>query len=389
MSGEGGDEDFTEGLVGVSEYEAPAPSKKSFFPWHKPRKQFVRKEQWCEQICRLLDECGDLQLDSNTLTYCGLPGSDLLDLRCFHDTICSPRGLKLRFLGFNSAAAPRSSEQIELNISLDEVIKLPQVDPRSEVIGDDIRAVANAESFAWAKVAVFGPFDVVNLDLCDSFGAEEAGLFNENYYNAVAQLMAIQARKKTPWLLLLTTRVGNGHVHAETLKRFQEIYQKNLLDCATFQQESETAFKIGDEAALTAAIASATGMHCVFLTGVCKWLMGIALGHHSSLEVKSVLGYRVEKDAPETDLVSLAIRFTPHPIPANDPASLVTVKNKLPDECALAVQALKRVSKHLDVDALLAAKGEIRADMTEQMSGLLEMARYDVAAYTEWAAAES
>lgn len=222
------DSDLTEGLVGVEVYEAPAPAKKSFFPWHRPRKQFVRVEQWCAQIGRLLDDGAQLTLDANTLKYCGLPGIDLIDLRCFHNSICVPRALKLRFLGFNSAVAPGSSDQVELNISRDEIAKLDQIDPESEVVSDDIRMVANAKSLAHSKMSIFGPFDVVNLDLCDSFGAEEAGLFNVNYYNAVAQLMAIQARQKTPWLLFLTTRVGNEHVHVDTLGRFRAKYAKNL-----------------------------------------------------------------------------------------------------------------------------------------------------------------
>src|SRR5260221_8832642 len=114
MSADGGEEtDLTDDLVGTDQYEAQAPAKKEFFAWHRPRKQFVREKQWCLQIGMLLDDAAGLSFDNNTLTYCGLPGSDLLDLRCFHDVICIPRSLKLRFLGFNSAASPKSNEQVE------------------------------------------------------------------------------------------------------------------------------------------------------------------------------------------------------------------------------------------------------------------------------------
>src|ERR1700685_1322360 len=122
MNGDANDDtDMAGGIVGVETYEAPAPSKKEFFAWHRPRKQFVRDEQWCVQITKLLDDSTEMNLDVGTLKYCGLPGSDLLDLRCFHESICVPRSMQLRFLGFNSAAGPKSEEQVELNISLDEV----------------------------------------------------------------------------------------------------------------------------------------------------------------------------------------------------------------------------------------------------------------------------
>jgi hypothetical protein len=380
----GDDAELTDGLVGVEVYEAPAPAKKSFYPWHRPRKQFVRVEQWCYQIGRLLDEGAQLTLDAGTLRYCGLPGTDLIDLRCFHDSICVPRSLKLRFLGFNSAVAPNSPDQVELNISRDEIAKLDWIDPISDVISDDIRTVANVESMAHSKMSMFGPFDVVNLDLCDSFGAEEAGLFNDTYYNAVAQLMAIQARQKTPWLMLLTTRVGNEHVHAETLARFQKKYTENLAQCPEFKKESAAKFSIGDEAALTAALSTATGLHRVFLVGICKWLLGMAIGHDSTIEVRSVLGYRVVENAPATDLVSLAIKVTPHPTPAEDPLHLASAQKVEIDECLFSVRALRRVAKHVDVDEVLAGNDDIRRTMTENMSQLLEAARYDTAAYADW-----
>lgn len=380
--------ELTDDLVGVELYEAAAPAKKEFFPWHQPRKQFVRHEQWCVQINRLLDDGAQLTLDGGTLKYCGLPGTDLIDLRCFHDAICVPRGIKLRFLGFNSAAAQNSPQQIELNISKDEIDKLPQVDPISEVIQDDIRTVANVDSIAWLKMTKFGPFDVVNLDLCDGFGADDALLFNDNYYNTVAQLMAIQARQKTPWLFLLTTRVGQDHIHFETLDRFRQRYTKNLTECVEFQKVSGEEFKINDEKELAAALSTATGIHQIFLVGLCKWLLGMAIEHQTSIEVKSVLGYRVVKGAPTTDLVSLAIKFVNHAAPAADPLQLATVKPVALDECALSTKALRRVAKHVDVDEILDADAALKSKMISAMSQLLEAARYDTVAYVEWIASQ-
>lgn len=200
-----GEDDMASGIVGIQEYTVNVPPKKAFLPWHKPRKQFVRNDQWCHFIGEMLDE---MQVTNGTLTYFGLPGADLLDLRYFGSIVCDPRSLKLRFLGFVDAADPQNGDQVELNISYDELSKSASVDPTSEIVSDDFRQLVNEDSIAWQKTLDLGPYDVVNLDLCDGFGAKAPGKINKTYYNAVSKLLAVQARKKTPWLLLLTTRVG-------------------------------------------------------------------------------------------------------------------------------------------------------------------------------------
>jgi len=120
-----------------------------------------------EQINRLYDESDG---DRKEFRYLGLPGVDLLDLRFFHSRICQPRALEMSFLGFNSEAADGTRAQIELNISLDEVRKLSDVNSRSIVVRDDFFAVANDTSVAYKRAINGGPYDVINIDLCDGLG---------------------------------------------------------------------------------------------------------------------------------------------------------------------------------------------------------------------------
>jgi hypothetical protein len=131
------------------------------------------------------------------LKYLGLPGIDLLDLRYFHSQVCETRNINLRFLGFNSSAMPTSRGHTELNISLDEVRRLARVDPMSDVIRDNFTLVAKENSIACRKTRELGPYDVINLDLCDGFGAQSPGAVDHNYYDAVASLLALQARYKS------------------------------------------------------------------------------------------------------------------------------------------------------------------------------------------------
>ncbi len=371
-------------IVPVSEYAASLPPRKDFLPWHRPRKQFVRHYQWFDQISRLLDEHA---LTDGILKYLGLPGVDLLDLRHFHAQICEPRNIGLRFLGFNSAATPASEAQAELNISLVEVRQLARVDHRSDVIADDFARVASGSSPAWKMAFDLGPFDVINLDLCDGFGAQAPSSLGDTHYNALNRMMSLQARQKTPWLLLLTTLAGPDHVHPEVLKLLLEKYIANLTTCDKFQKASTKALKIDDAASLMAAVKTPEGLLPVFLCGICKWLAGICVGQvpPSRIEVRSVVGYRVYEGAPMEDLISIAIRFTPTFEPGPDLAGLANNRAAGPDECSMAVQALDRITKRRNADQILAETPALRAEMIAATAALLELARYDSAAYSVWA----
>ncbi len=360
-------EGHADDIVEVTTYEAPLPLTRKFLPWHLPRKQFVRQTQWCEQISRMLD---DSPLEDGTLKYMGLPGVDLLDLRHFHSAVCEARNISLRFLGFNSGATPSNSEQTELNVSLDEVRRLPRVDPMSDVIGDNFALVAKEDSLACRKTRELGPYDVINLDLCDGFGAQAPCALDQTYYNAVNSLLALQSRSKSPWLLLLTTRADRANLDTQVLQALINKYTDNLANCVSFREASLEKFAIETAEALSAAAETADGLLAVFLTGICKWFLGLALAHQppTSVELHSVIGYRVNQAAEHEDLISLALRFTPTFVPATDPIGLAMQQVAPPNECVLSTRALKRVAKRVDADKLLGEKLDLKKDMIDDGS---------------------
>jgi hypothetical protein len=376
-------EELADEIFGTETYKAPEPQKKTFSPWHKPRKQFIRHHQWCEQIEALL---GEMHPDDNTLKYLGLPGDDLLDLRYFHTQVCEPRKMGLRFLGFNHSADPKNSMQTDLNISLDEVRKLSRVDHLSEIIWDDFRLVADESSKAWDKTKALGPYDIINLDLCDGFGKHEPGVLDYTYYSAVSRLMSLQARNKNPWLLFLTTRAEKRHVHGKLLQLLLDKYVQNLASCPPFKSASIETFAIEDEVALRAAANTSEGHLAVLLVGLCKWLLGLAVAQQppSTVEVKSVIGYRVYAGAPHDDLISLALRFEPTFAPVGDPMRIANHPIVLPSECDLASKALKQVGHRSCADDILSSNPELQERMVAGMADLLKLARYDVPAYHQW-----
>jgi hypothetical protein len=384
------DEEHADGIVEVGSYEAPMPSAaRDFLPWHRPRKQYVRHHQWSREIARMI---GDAPPAGGVLKYLGLPGDDLLDLRHLHSVVCQTNNVELRFLGFNSSARPPSrsrpaiSSHTELNVSLDEVRRLPRVDQMSEVIGDNFAQVANQDSIAFRKARQLGPFDVINLDLCDGFGAQAPGTLDNNYYEAVRSLLALQARNMNPWLLLLTTRADKPNVNDQVLQALLGKYASNLATSVPFQEASRDYFNIDSAESLGAAVGSPAGLLPVFLTGLCKWFVGLALKHQppNSVEVRSVFGYRVIKDAEHEDLISLAIKFTPTFAPAGDPLGLAIQQVIALDEGMLATRALKRIAKRIDADKKLEADAVLHQSMVDATEQLLGMARYDIGAYRAW-----
>jgi hypothetical protein len=100
--------------------------------------------------------------------------------------------------------------------------------------------------------------------------------------------------------------------------------------------------------------------------------------------VNSVVGYRVDPEAQHEDLISLALLFTPTFAPAGDPVGLAGQQPEAPNECVLSTRAVKRISKRVDADRVLAENAELNQRMIDATADLLSQARYDADAYREW-----
>jgi hypothetical protein len=232
-----------------------------------------------------------------------------------------------------------------------------------------------------------GPFDVINLDLCDGFGAEAPSAALKNtYYDAVAKLFTLQSYSKAPWIFLLTTRADRRNINSDVLNAFIGRYLENLRECGPFRDASRDCFNIEDEDDLRAAVEVPEGLLAIFLTGLCKWFAALALQNRPppKVEVRSVIGYKVDARAEHEDLASIAIRFTPTFVPPMDPSGLARSDGAAPDECKISARAIKAVAKRIDVDKKLADSAELHEEMVNATANLLALARYDVAAYRRW-----
>jgi len=176
------------------------------------------------------------------------------------------------------------------------------------------------------------------------------------------------------------------HIHPEVLQKLLNKYVVNLATCPPFQAASQKHFGIRDETSLRKAEGTSRGLREIFLVGLCKWLMGLAIIHQpqTKIEVRSVMGYRVATNAEHEDLISLAIRFSPIFTPVDDPVNLASQPGQVSRECESAVSSVKRVNKLRDADAILASDSGLRENMIGETARLLELARYDVPSYYRW-----
>ena len=366
------------GIFAEAGYEPGTPPEREFQPWHRPRKQFMRRQQWATLLKNLYDG----RPDADPIRYLGLPGVDLIDLRYLYDEVCRAVERPLRFLGFNTEAQPGSAAQIELNLSLDEVRHLPNVDPSSDVIHDDFRRLAAPTSIAWNRAVRLGPFDVVNVDLCDGVASDPPYL-EGSMYAALAQLAALQARNHQPWLLLITARIARGlfdHV-AET--SLMELFRLNVEQCGETFVTACSDLLESDPSTIDPAKCSEPDYLCLMIVALGKWLSALVQAHGPhEVELASTQGYRVDPSAPCEDLVSLAMRFTPVIAPSANP--LAPQAPTAIDECETAAGIAKRTSARKNLDEILGNDGELYEALTIETETLLTAARYDLAAYRPW-----
>jgi len=379
-----GDE-FTDDLGGAYPYEPTPPVKKDFKPWHKPRKQYVRERQWTDLINDLVTQYNPI---GNTIKYLSLPGDDLLDLRYLHDNVCVPKELKIKYLGFNKGQNPGPDHDASLEVSRNEINNLPFVDEQSKLLPDDIVRISGSTSVAYTESRDMAPFDIINIDLCDSIAKEDVEEFEENHYNTINTLMALQAYRKDPWLLLITTRTNERKVNPKVFEILKKIYLDNLNSCQGFRQKSSSTISVDGKDALDGYCTNSAGFSNVFLIGLSKWIQGLCVSQvpQKEVEIKSIMGYKVWPKASAPDMISIALQIIPTATLVSDRSGLSTQKPSYVDECAKAISMLDQLSSQIDVDNLLLADEELRKSMANDTTQLLKQARYDVDGYDAWLA---
>jgi len=361
-----------------------AGARTEFKPWHKPRKHFVRLHQWCHETRQLLKILGPAE--GGELRYLGLPGDDLLDIRVLKG-VCQKEKLALRYLGFDSSLA-----SAQLNLSRHEVNSDEFIHPSSVVISDRLEGLSSRDTIAYQYVERHAPFDVINLDLCNSVMAQAPRGTIPNL-EAIRTLCDIQIKRRgQPWLLFLTTRVIREDLDRQTKQRLFDGLLRNIANSNEFSASLGGKLKL-DDASIRAELGSVAlldkqGWLRTYVLAVAKWLLHYMMHHNYVITVRMLPSYVYSVRHDAHDMVSLAFFFDPAPPPREDDTGLTQPRPQAAsavNEADLARDLIDQVAAIQDLDKKLGEDKALKLSMFNKCVAVLSTLHYDMAAYREFA----
>jgi hypothetical protein len=370
----------------------PAPeaaSKRMFMPWHKPRKQYIRRKQWVAEITKLI-RVSHFPQENKVFRYLTLPSEDMLDIRVLEDSLKNT-GLKLKYLGYCNTH-PGHPDDIRMNLSENEIKGLAQVDATSLVVRDRLEMTGIPTSQAYRKLHDNGPYHAVNIDLCGHFSAPRQDRVNA-CIDAIKSIAELQVMKSTQgWLFFLTTRFQPGYVDLDHLKAFVAVIQENIERSPAFSQRIQSIFTeegMGlihkHEDVVNMGTADFRKFFCI---GFGKWLLAFLADATPKTKVEMLPGYYYSIGENGQEMLSLAFKCTPNIISPRDRFNLVPALVDVPleviDEVQLAIQIADSTSNLKDLDAFLGNDSDLMEKMIKDSIQFLQQASYDISGYRDF-----
>ncbi len=358
-------------------------TKRPFKPWHKPRKQLVRRRHIDDLLTPLLaDSVGPVR-------YLGLPGADLLDIRWMLNGLCEQYDRDLLFVGFDT---DRTDGTCRSSIEAAKLKMEPRIDSRSQIVETAFESLAEDHSFAFEQARKLGAFDLVNVDLCNGMAGETPTASGPTIYNAIASLLGLQAKRTHPWILLITTRVDRRNVDSEAGRRLAAVLAHNMTNCPIFPHEFNRHFGFNQVTVRSLRARNADIVAKVRSVAIAKWIISLAADKEMEANLVSAISYTVYPQNGHPDLLSLAFRIeATEPSPALDRFNIAQTsrrskpsQTKLNHECDSALTALRVVCDAIDADQILQSDPELLAQTTHENATLLESAGYPRSEYTSW-----
>lgn len=361
---------------------AEEPPRRQFEPWHRPRKQWIRRYQWHDSLLEMMRET-HFPADARIMRYLSLPGEDLLDVRVLREA-CEEAGVDMRFTGMVSVG-PGSPRDTRLNIAESEVRGLARIHTGSSILRERFESVANTGSLAFGELRDGGPFHAINIDLCDHIALRAQGERRPTVIDALAEVIQLQLRNAMhPWLLFITTRVEPGQVDAGNLAALIQAVSDNVTASGEFGER--TAALLQTEAGqLRAALAEPNNLDPrvfmnLFALGFGKWLLRFVGAAHPERTLRMLPScfYAVHRGRP--DMLSLGFRCDVAQAPAVDRYNLVADRATAPParEVDLAMGLAAETGRLVDLDEMLARDEQLAEAVTLESAALLRDAHYDV-----------
>ena len=389
-------------------------------PWHKPRKQLVRRA-WRDNVSRLMSDLTWPLGAERVLRYFTLPAPEMLDIR----TLVGPareKQYKVQYVGFTDA---RNGSQDDAQFRLAQNALRVQDDwvhSDSNILYYKLEELAHGtRPVAKAKLKDYGPFHVVNFDLCDYLLAPGD---NAKLLESLAHILDIQtSRQKDDWLLFIATRFDAANTCPEKFAMLRQVIESNCAESAEFQTGLETLLKVA-AGTFSQVLADPSAVNqeqlCAAISvGLTKWLATVLAKAVPPFQLDMMKSYVYAVEGSTQDMLSFVYRcrYRGTAAPANEAviaavgakpnaAPLSTVESTVgytkqstaapapaPSlEVEAALKAIKKTSGLLDLDKQLRDYPNELISLGDETKALLREANYSeevLAEYDAWARAEA
>ena len=307
------------------------------FPWHRPRKQKVRQDQWVRLAGALIDhltEQAQLQVRNIVLPdgtnhpappefrYLCLPGIDYLDGRLIGQK-CNEKNCKLVLVGFLSEA---ENKEVLARAQLRQsaLIQARYLHDTSTTIPRRFESICQVGSHSLSELKRRAPFHVVNIDACGSIAPVRAD-HAQRLIDAIFKIVELQLSKASHrWLLFLTADVRSGDFDAATFDAICDAIRANAAANNDFGAQTIDFLKpdaaTAEDAIIDAKANDGRPFLNLFMLGFVKWLLHLAQQKQWSVKLKKSHCYSTREEGDhQPSMCSLAVEFNPPPPGLRDP----------------------------------------------------------------------
>lgn len=354
-------------------------TERPFMPWHKPRKQHIRKQQWVKQLKRILKTTAYKHIE--TINYFGLPGGDLLDVTYISEQL-SPENSgvtkNLRINGFISSV--EEYKKAEANIS--KLLDRPNISADSKIERYRFEDLRDKKSSAWQSINKLGNSHFINLDFCDC-------VFTKDTISSIYLLLNHQfsTTHLTPWILCITTRLNKCPSAVELLSRdeFKELFTEVNFEDSTYKFINITYDEIIcaietiqiDDSSVSESDANQLLQLCLLL-----WLIKESIRKDSKIELKSSYKYGIDPLNTLQDMHSFVFKLQKIDITEPDILNLTKIEpaEKLNAE-KIRINCIKVLERTKNVDQYLEEQPEVLKQLAKETMQLLDSCGYNTSNY--------
>jgi len=356
------------------------------FPWHRPRKQFVRERQWVEHSRRLIDKLKNGHFLQNgpggkpEIKYLTLPGIDYLDVRELA-SCCANLNVGLTITGF-LAGGEKNPARARAQFREESLKEAGHISDRSSTFSRRFEEISSVNGQAYRDLRRRGPFQVINVDACGSIALPSAG-HAHRMVDAIFRIVELQLELCTSrWLLFLTADVTKESYSVAALQNMSRAIAENAEGSREFSDGTISLLADSDITVVQAidAASESSGERFVklFSLGFAKWIMHLAGSKDWHLKMHNSYFYSTTPESSRfPSMPCLAFEFIP-PSPGLEDQFDVTNVEPLSrkNEENFAMRALSKVSEMEDLDERMFSDHTLRAEMIATTKNMLREIGY-------------